>query len=237
MQRTTNNEQRTTNNEQRTANSEQRTVQSLVMELDQISLRLLGCLIEKEMTTPDYYPMTVNALTAAANQKTNRDPVVAYTEAEVLDGINALRELGLCRAVRSPGGRAAKYKHALDDVLEIDGEQAALLAVLMLRGDQTSGELRLRTERYHDFETVGTVEEVLDGLERREHPLARRLERRPGEKESRYRHLLGVAGQEPDDSLPDSPAAAPLEAGTEVERLRARIQQLEERVEKLEQSD
>ena len=209
------------------------------MNLDAISIRLLGCLVEKEMTTPDYYPMTVNALTAAANQKTNRDPVEAFTETEVLDGINALRELGLCRAVRSPGGRSAKYKHALDDVLEIDGEQAALLAVLMLRGEQTSGELRLRTERYHDFETVTAVEEVLDGLERREQRLVERLERRPGEKEPRYRHLLGGVGSEalPETPLPDSPNTPSADAGEELETLRARIQQLEERVAKLEQTD
>ncbi len=208
------------------------------MNLDPISVRLLGCLIEKEMTTPEYYPMTVNALTAAANQKTNRSPVLSYTETEVLDGINALRELGMVRAVRSPGGRAAKYKHALDDVLEIDGEQAALLAVLMLRGEQTPGELRLRTERYHDFESVEATEEVLEGLEQREQPLARRLDRRPGEKESRYRHLLGGVESEtsPETALPDSSTKPSPDAG-ELGTLRARIQQLEERVAKLEQTD
>jgi len=205
------------------------------MELDPISLRLLGCLIEKEMTTPDYYPMTVNALTAAANQKTNRDPVESYTEAEVLDGINALRELGMVRAVRSPGGRAAKYKHALDDVLEIDREQSALLAVLMLRAEQTPGELRLRTERYHDFESVEAVEEVLDGLERREQPLAKRLDRRPGEKESRYQHLLGRASSEmtPDQPRSEPSTGRPTTVG-EIKALRERIEELEERVAELE---
>lgn len=209
------------------------------MDLDAISIRLLGCLVEKEMTTPDYYPMTVNALTAAANQKTNRDPVEAFTETEVLDGINALRELGLCRAVRSPGGRSAKYKHALDDVLEVDGEQAALVAVLMLRGEQTSGELRLRTERYHDFETVAAVEEVLDGLERREQRLVERLERRPGEKEPRYRHLLGGVESEalPENAPPVFVTTPSPDAGDELGTLRARVRQLEERVTKLEQTD
>ncbi|NNL14589.1 MAG: YceH family protein [Acidimicrobiia bacterium] len=210
------------------------------MELDHISLRLLGCLIEKAMTTPDYYPMTVNALTAAANQKTNRDPVESYTEAEVLDGINALRELGLVRAVRSPGGRSAKYKHALDDMLEIDDEQAALLAVLMLRGEQTSGELRLRTERYHDFSTVEAVEEVLDGLERRDEPLARRLDRRPGEKESRYRHLLGEVGSTTrvEPALPDSAGTTPAPVAVDdLGALRARLEALEARVAALEQAD
>ncbi|MBT8248555.1 MAG: YceH family protein [Acidimicrobiia bacterium] len=210
------------------------------MELDHISLRLLGCLIEKAMTTPDYYPMTVNALTAAANQKTNRDPVESYTEAEVLDGINALRELGLVRAVRSPGGRSAKYKHALDDMLEIDDEQAALLAVLMLRGEQTSGELRLRTERYDDFSTVEAVEEVLDGLERRDEPLARRLDRRAGEKESRYRHLLGEVGSTTrvEPALPDSAGTTPAPVAVDdLGALRARLEALEARVAALEQAD
>jgi uncharacterized protein YceH (UPF0502 family) len=209
------------------------------MELEPLSLRLLGCLIEKEMTTPDYYPMTVNALTAAANQKTNRDPVESHTEAEVLDGINALRELGMVRAVRSPGGRAAKYKHALDDVLEIDREQASLLAVLMLRGEQTSGELRLRTERYHDFATVEAVEEVLAGLERRDQPLARRLDRRPGEKESRYRHLLAPVGSDAHvaTAIPDAATTPSSDEIDELSALRARIEALEERVAELENTD
>jgi uncharacterized protein YceH (UPF0502 family) len=205
------------------------------MDLDQLSLRLLGCLIEKQMTTPDYYPMTVNALTAAANQKTNRDPVSDYSEADVLDGINALREEGLVRAVRSPGGRAAKYKHALDDVLEIDGEQAALLAVLLLRGDQTPGELRLRTERYHEFGSVEDVEEVLAGLQTRSEPLATRLERRPGEKEARYRHLLGGGGEAPASPAPVAPAGEPAALGDDViTRLETRLAHLEERVAALE---
>ena len=199
------------------------------LELDELSLRLLGCLIEKQMTTPEYYPLTINALTAAANQKTNRDPVTGYAEAEVLDGINTLRQLGLVRAVRSPGSRSAKYKHALDDMLEIDGEQAALLAVLMLRGEQTAGELRLRTERYCDFPTVEQVEAVLAGLQTRDEPLAIRLERRPGEKEPRYHHLLG-------DSEAPRPATITEPAPPEdaLTRLEARLAALEDRVTALE---
>jgi uncharacterized protein YceH (UPF0502 family) len=202
------------------------------MNLDPISLRLLGCLIEKEMTTPEYYPLTVNALTAAANQKTNRDPVVAYTESEVLRGLDALRELGLVRAVSSSGSRAVKFKHALADVLEIDGEQAALLAVLMLRGEQTSGELRLRTERYHEFEQLAAVEEVLRGLENRQQPLAKRLERRPGEKEPRYRHLLSAdtVAETASDPGPIDHAAP----SGELENLVARVAELETRVARLE---
>jgi uncharacterized protein YceH (UPF0502 family) len=207
-------------------------IQSFPMELDPISMRLLGCLVEKEMTTPEYYPMTVNALTAAANQKTNRDPVVAYSEADTMRGLDALRELGLVRAVSSPGSRAVKFKHALTDILEIDGEQASLLAVLMLRGEQTSGELRLRTERYHHFAQPASVEEVLHGLESRQQPLAKRLERRPGEKESRYRHLLG--GDPIVEPASDPPPSAPLAPTGELEQLRARVAELEARVARLE---
>jgi uncharacterized protein YceH (UPF0502 family) len=205
------------------------------MDLDPLSLRLLGCLIEKQMTTPDNYPMTINALTAAANQKTNRDPVSDYSEADVLDGVNALREEGLVRAVRSPGGRAAKYKHALDDVLDVDGEQAALLAVLMLRGDQTPGELRLRTERYHEFASVEEVEEVLVGLQTREQPLATRLERRPGEKEARYRHLLGPSGE--NEPSPPAPTDMPSGRADALDRLEAQVAALEARVAALEAAE
>lgn len=204
------------------------------MNLDAIPLRLLGCLIEKQMTTPDYYPMTINALTAAANQKTNRDPVTAYSEADILDGINRLRDEGLVRAVRSPGGRAAKYKHALDDILEIDGEQASVLAVLMLRGEQTSGELRLRTERYHEFASVEEVEQVLVGLQTREDPLAVRLERRPGEKEARYRHLLGGVEQDTAPVPAEQKRQPQITAENVVADLEARLAELEERVAALE---
>lgn len=209
-------------------------IQSLPMELDSISQRLLGCLIEKEMTTPEYYPMTVNALAAAANQKTNRDPVVAFTESDVLLGLDALRELGFVRAVSSSGSRAVKFKHALTDVLEIDEEQAALLAVLMLRGEQTSGELRLRTERYHDFEQLAAVEEVLHGLEGRQQPLAKRLERRPGEKGPRYQHLLG--GDQMEETGDPGPPAPPPATGS-LENLPARISELEARVARLEAAE
>jgi uncharacterized protein YceH (UPF0502 family) len=203
------------------------------VELDPIAIRLLGCLVEKEMTTPDYYPMTANSLAAAANQKTNRSPVVSYRETDVLDTVNALRELGLVRAVRSPGGRSAKYKHALDDVFEIDREQAALLAVLMLRGEQTAGELRLRSERYAVFESVAAVEEVLSGLERREQPLALRLERRPGEKEARYRQLLG-GREEPAAPAAAAPPVEGVPAGGGLAELQEQVRRLESRVSELE---
>jgi len=167
------------------------------MELDDDQIRILGCLVEKEITTPDYYPMTLNSLIAACNQSSNRSPVVDYDETTVTRGVTSLQDLGLCRAVHRPGQRAVKYRHAMDEVLDIGREQAAVLAVLMLRGPQTIGEVRTRTVRYHDFPDLGRVHEVLDGLATRDVPLVERLERRPGEKEARWQHLLGSRDEEP----------------------------------------
>lgn len=161
------------------------------MELDDVQIRVLGCLVEKEMTTPDYYPMTLNSLITACNQSSNRSPVVDYDETTVTRGVTSLQDVRLCRAVHRPGQRTVKYRHAMDEMLHTDREQAAVLAVLMLRGAQTLGEVRTRTVRYHDFPDLGSVHEVLDGLAARNLALVERLERRPGEKEARWRHLLG----------------------------------------------
>lgn len=165
------------------------------MQLSSMEIRVLGCLVEKEMTTPDYYPMTINALQTACNQKSNRMPVVDYTEAEVVQAVDGLRDQGLARTVHGKGDRALKYRHVVNDVLGLTAEQAAVLAVLLLRGPQTVGEIRTRTGRYVEFAGLGEVAEQLRTLEEAETPLAEMLPRRPGEKESRFRHLLG--GEEP----------------------------------------
>lgn len=167
------------------------------MQLTDRELRVLGCLIEKEMTTPDYYPMSLNSLVMACNQKLNRDPVVDYSEVEVLSAVDRLRELGLARTVHGKGDRVLKYKHVTGETLEVSDRQSALLAVLALRGPQTLGELRTRTGRYVEFADLSEVEAELDGLAMAEEPRVERLERKPGEKESRYRHLLGDDGLEP----------------------------------------
>ena len=199
------------------------------MEASDVEIRVLGCLIEKRMTTPDYYPLTLNSLVAACNQANNRDPVVEYDETAVTRGISGLQERGWCRAVHRPGQRSVKYRHTLDEALVVDPEQQALLAVLMLRGAQTPGELRTRTTRYLEFPDLGTVEGVLTGLATRERPLAERLERRPGEKEARWVHLLGGAREhraDPDpDPDPDSDSAPP--------RAPDRLAMLEEEVARL----
>ncbi|HWW53857.1 MAG TPA: YceH family protein [Acidimicrobiales bacterium] len=152
--------------------------------------RVLGCLLEKQLATPQYYPLTLNALVAACNQSSNRDPVTDYQEAEVADAIAGLREQALVRIVHSAGNRVPKYRHVLDETWGLDSAHRAVLAVLLLRGPQTLGELRARTERLATFDSLDEIEEVLRLLNVRDVPLARLLERRPGQKEARYAHLM-----------------------------------------------
>ena len=198
------------------------------MELTPPEHRVLGCLIEKEMTTPDYYPMSLNSMVSACNQRSSRDPVVDYTETEVLAAVDQLRDRGLARTVHGKGDRVLKYKHVAVDALEINERQAALLAVLMLRGAQTLGELRSRTGRYIEFADLDEVADELASLAAAEEPRVSRLERRPGEKESRYQHLLGsaeVAVEAPTPVVEDDSRVAELEA--ELAELRDRVSRME----------
>jgi uncharacterized protein YceH (UPF0502 family) len=175
------------------------------MDLDATEVRVLGCLIEKQRTTPDAYPLSLNALRLACNQSTNRDPVVAYDE-ELIRG--ALHRLGRRRFTRLTTGhtsRTAKYRHLLDEALEVDAAEQAVLAVLMLRGDQTPGELKQRTERMQPFSGLDELQEVLTRLIDRE--LVAQLARRPGQKEERFRHRLSEDLDE--DDAPAGVAAAP----------------------------
>ncbi|MEX1287329.1 MAG: DUF480 domain-containing protein, partial [Acidimicrobiia bacterium] len=134
------------------------------MELTAVEQRVLGSLVEKAMTTPDIYPLTTNALVAACNQASNRDPVTSFTEDEVLVAVGSLRELGLVRSVKRAGDRVMKHRHDVDRELRLEPEAVAVLAVLLLRGAQTPGELRSRTDRYADLGDTETVEAVLAGL-------------------------------------------------------------------------
>ena len=161
------------------------------MNLTPSAARVLGCLIEKQHTTPDYYPMTVNALTAASNQKTSRDPVMDLDESDVNRALDELRGLELVAATRVSGGRSVKYKHRLDQVMERSTHELSALAVLILRGPQTIGEVRGRTERYVEFDDLDHVGGILAGLADRS--LVRELARQPGEKESRWEQLLGAS--------------------------------------------
>ena len=174
--------------------------------LTDVEVRILGSLIEKEMTTPDYYPMSLNALTNACNQSSNREPVVHYDEATVAGAIESLRKRSLVRVVQQSGSRVFKYRHLVNETLGLVAKQAAVLDVLMLRGPQTLGELKTRASRLAAFESLDDVDTALEQLmTRAPSPLALRLERRPGQKEVRYGHLL--AG-EPTFDAPDTPESA-----------------------------
>jgi uncharacterized protein YceH (UPF0502 family) len=197
------------------------------VEAGPAELRVLGCLIEKQRTTPDVYPLSVNALRLACNQSTNRDPVVEYDEATIRDALQRLSSRGWARLASGPGSRAVKYRHLFDEAIDLSGPEISILAVLMLRGAQTIGELKQRTDRLHHFDSLGEVDETLNGLEGRE--LVARLPRRPGQKEERWAHLLGEAGDSP-GTVP-SPAAP---AGDRVSDLERRVSALERRLAVLE---
>lgn len=175
-------------------------------------VRVLGALIEKQITTPDYYPLTLNALTNACNQLTNREPVVAYDEQTVVRAVEGLREKRLATLYAGAESRVAKYKHTLNDALLLTPGEIAVLCVLMLRGPQTLGELRPRTERLFKFDNLPEVEATLNALAARQpQPLVARLPRQPGTKESRYAQLFSgptEAAAAPPDS-PPAPAATP----------------------------
>ena len=160
-----------------------------MVDADAVEIRVLGCLIEKQRTTPDAYPLSLNALRLACNQSTNREPVVEYDESTIRAALERLSRKGWTRLASGAGSRAAKYRHLLDDAIGLSGEEISVLAVLMLRGAQTPGELKQRTERLHAFATLDEVVVVLERLSERE--LVARLERRPGQKEERFEQRLG----------------------------------------------
>ena len=178
------------------------------MPLSPEEARVLGCLLEKERTTPDGYPLSLNALVAACNQSTNRSPVVSYDEPTVEAALDTLRERSFVRRGVYPGSRVIKYRHVLDEALAVGPPEAALLCVMLLRGPQTPGELKSRSERLHPFKDLVAVEDTLDRLTGRDEPLARRQTREPGQKEARVRELLTEPGGEVTARIPDD---APLD--------------------------
>lgn len=158
--------------------------------LTPVEARILGSLVEKQLTTPEYYPLTLNSLVAACNQKSNRDPVMSLSEPEILSAIDSLRDRNLVYLFYGTGSRTVKYKHMLPSVYSLDEGGTAIMAVLLLRGPQTIGELRERTGRLHEFSGLNEVQEALDELLRRDDAVAAKLERQPGQKEARYAQLL-----------------------------------------------
>jgi uncharacterized protein len=171
-----------------------------------VETRVLGCLIEKELATPEYYPLTLNALAAACNQKSNRDPVMALDDEEVVRALDALRTKRFARQ-SAEGIRAAKYCHALTENLYLEPGELAILAELLLRGPQTLGELRTRGERMCPLPDLATVEGILQGLIKREPPLVTSLPRQPGRKEIRYAHLLAGVPEMTEEAAPPQEAA------------------------------
>lgn len=188
------------------------------MDADGIEIRVLGCLIEKQRTTPDAYPLSLNALRLACNQATNREPVVEYDEPAIRSALERLSRKGWTRLASGVGSRAAKYRHLFDEAIRVSPAELSLLAVLMLRGPQTPGELKQRADRLHPFGSLAEIEDVLAALIDRE--LVARLQRRPGQKEERYAHLLGE----------DEPAedAGVHFAGDRVDLLEQRVARLEQ---------
>jgi uncharacterized protein YceH (UPF0502 family) len=208
--------------------------------LTPIETRILGCLLEKERLTPENYPLSLNSLTAACNQSTNREPVVSYDEKTVDAGLTSLREKKLASVIFGAGSRVQKYRHKLLEHYNLTPAEVGLICVLLLRGPQTPGELRIRTERMHTFESVADVQAKLDELSRGDAPLIRVLDARPGQKERRYIQLLSAEQPEsaeiastqsfaPEPAHQDSASLAKIDAmAKEIADLRTELQQLRE---------
>jgi uncharacterized protein YceH (UPF0502 family) len=196
--------------------------------LDFVEARVLGCLIEKENTTPEYYPLTLNALVNACNQKSNRDPMVSYDDETVQDALDRLREKRLITVMTGGGNRVPKYGHRISDHINLGRREIALLCELMLRGPQTLGELRDRAGRMHRFSGTDEVEACLSAMAEREQPLTAKLPRQTGMKEHRYAHLL--CGP---DGIPNVAAEPP--RADRIGSLESEIAELRERVAALEE--
>ena len=199
-----------------------------IRELESTEIRVLGALLEKEQATPDYYPLTVNALIAACNQKSNRFPVTELTETEIIEALETLRSDVL--AWRTDSTRSERWSQSISRRLELDPEEKAVLTLLMLRGPQTSGELRSRSTRLHSFSNLREVDATLRRLAEEDRELAVELSRQPGQKETRWAHLLGGAIEDPGPAIA---ASAPRAAGDRVGRLEERVRELEVAVETL----
>jgi uncharacterized protein len=192
------------------------------VDASDVELRVLGCLVEKQRTTPDAYPLSLNGLRLACNQATNRDPVVKYDEETIRVALAALSRRGWARLASGAGSRVVKYRHLFDEALGLSHAEISLLAVLMLRGPQTPGELKSRTERLHPFSSLQELDGVLERLVERE--LAAPQPRRPGQKETRYVQLLGA----------EAPAAVTTDAGAEEPSRGDRVSELEARLARVE---
>ncbi len=205
------------------------------IELNEIETRVLGCLMEKEMATPEYYPLSLNALLNACNQKSNRNPVVSFDEQTVVMALDDLKEKHL--AWQSDSGRVPKYAHMIDKKCNLIGRESALLCLLLLRGPQTVGELRGRSERMYTFDDLSEVEETLQRLD--DMGLVLKLAKLPGRKESRFAHLLSGKPEQPEDggSAVTEPATVKVRVGNEkITALEEEVNRLREELEELKES-
>jgi uncharacterized protein YceH (UPF0502 family) len=200
--------------------------------LSDIETRVLGSLIEKQVTTPEYYPLTLNALTLACNQKNNRNPVTSYSENQVADALESLREKNLAYVFYGSTSRVPKYKHVMPEVMHLSHPEVALMCALMLRGAQTLGELRGNAGRLHEFSSLEEVEETLNKLITRDpDPLVARLPRQPGQKDGRFAHLLsGEIDVQAFEQTPPSPSRR-TSLEEKVEALTAEVEKLKEQFE------
>jgi len=211
-----------------------------MMDLDAVEVRILGSLVEKQRTTPDTYPLSLNSLRLACNQTTNRDPVVQLDETTIREALHTLSKRRFSRLASGHTSRAYKFRHLLDEALGLADEDLAVLGVLLLRGAQTPGELKQRTERMQGFTSLEAVQEVLDRLVERE--LVLRLARRPGQKEERYVHQLSAEAEgapavelapEPLVAAPPRPATLPVRDDGRMDRLEAELAELRGQVAEL----
>ena len=201
--------------------------------LDAPELRVLGVLMEKSKTTPDYYPMTINSLVAACNQKTSRKPVVQYDEDTVATALNTLKRRGLISTATGGSDRSVKFKHNFAIVFPVIPAEVALMCLLMLRGPQTPGELNTNSGRLHEFESIEEVQEVLERLTTTEPPFVLQLPRRPGQKEVRYAHLLSGTPDLNEDYTDDIAAKSSAGLEARVAKLEQELADLREAFDKL----
>ncbi len=204
--------------------------------LNETEARVVGSLVEKQLTTPEYYPLTLNALVNACNQKSNRDPMVSFDDKLVTDTLERLRDRNIVYVYYGSTSRVPKYKHMVPSIYELEPPEVAVICVMLLRGPQTLNELRVRTERLYEFPGLGEVQETLDGLSRREDPLVMKLERLPGQKEARFAHLL--SGPIDVEAFAAAQAAVSTRGGSSerIEKLEEEIAALKNEVEALKQT-
>ncbi|MBS1532777.1 MAG: YceH family protein [Bacteroidetes bacterium] len=205
-----------------------------IPQLDDAELRVLGSMMEKSRTTPDYYPMTINSLVAACNQKTSRNPVVQYDTETVVNAVNTLKRRGLVSTATGGTDRVVKYKHNFAIVFPLIPSELAIICLLVLRGPQTPGELNTNSGRLWEFESIEEVQEILDKLASGDQPFIKQLGRRPGQKEARYIHLLGGSTDWSDDNFAtESPSRSAGDLEARLAKVETELAELKEAFEKL----